>query len=625
MIRYTHYIIISCLYITLSLCAQDDTLSLSEVRMHFPKSLISYSTDSLFSKQNTTNNFDQSLALCMPITFKNYGSGNVTTSSYRGGTSTQTVFLWNGLNINNLNSGNTDFSSINNNTFQKITLQSTNENYQNGFGYIDISTKKPQLNGNQINITNSLNTNHVQDVSINSQKKTNRLFIYANYFQKKGLNDYTYDSLNELKKQKHSKIHLRNFTSGLSYNFKKSHTLSIHTWFNSNSREVPPTLGIISNANQADQFTRIISEYQYLKTKFSLNFYLVYLKDYLRYTDSIKKIDSEIASETYKNIIRLQYEILKNLFIKFNSELESQKAISNNYAEKFTRNILSNRINLEYNFRNHYNLFLWSSNQTINSSKIPLTYGITSKIKINSNLFLEFTNSKYIRIPTFNDLYWKELGNKNLRPEKGYSNELNLLYTVKINKKLSFKLTNSFFTKKINEFIIWLPNEQNIWTPQNARKIWSRGLETSWNLSYNCKKIKIKYQGYYTFTRSTNSKVDSNTPTSILNKQLIYIPIHTFSNGVNVICKQLYFSLYAQYTSWRFTSTDNKNFLPMYTTFQFGTGYTMKLNNSNSVTYEILIDNLFNKRYESVLNYPSSLRTIKFQLSYNLNSITNAK
>ena len=58
-----------------------------------------------------------------PVAFKSYGSGQLTSISFRGTSAMHTAVLWNGLNINSPMAGQTDFSTVPVLGFDQLSIQ----------------------------------------------------------------------------------------------------------------------------------------------------------------------------------------------------------------------------------------------------------------------------------------------------------------------------------------------------------------------------------------------------------------------------------------------------------------------------------------------------------------------
>ena len=79
--------------------------------------------DSTTIQQFRFQNISDLLAFNTPLAFKNYGLGQLNTVSFRGTSSMHTAVLWNGLNINQPNLGQTDFSTLPVAGFDRLSVQ----------------------------------------------------------------------------------------------------------------------------------------------------------------------------------------------------------------------------------------------------------------------------------------------------------------------------------------------------------------------------------------------------------------------------------------------------------------------------------------------------------------------
>jgi outer membrane cobalamin receptor len=76
------------------------------------------------------------------------------------------------------------------------------------------------------------------------------------------------------------------------------------------------------------------------------------------------------------------------------------------------------------------------------------------------------------RAPTFNDLYWPNAGNPNLKPEYGtaYEAGLDLGLGIVLMKATAFR-------REVRDMIAWVPGEGGIWKPVNVNEMRTNGLE----------------------------------------------------------------------------------------------------------------------------------------------------
>ncbi len=111
------------------LCAQQDTIALQPVTVvgfapeRFMAGLKIQRIDSTTLQQFRFQNLGDLLAFNTPLAFKNYGPGQLNTVAFRGTSSMHTAVLWNGLNINQPNLGQTDFSTLPVAGFDRLSVQ----------------------------------------------------------------------------------------------------------------------------------------------------------------------------------------------------------------------------------------------------------------------------------------------------------------------------------------------------------------------------------------------------------------------------------------------------------------------------------------------------------------------
>jgi vitamin B12 transporter len=209
----------------------------------------------------------------------------------------------------------------------------------------------------------------------------------------------------------------------------------------------------------------------------------------------------------------------------------------------------------------------------IPEATLGLDGGIFKWLKVKGNV------STLYRVPTLNDLYWNPGGNPDLKPEEGLSEEVTLAASFKIRHlKLSYDVT--YFNRNVTNWIIWLPGDY-YWAPVNALKVWS-------TLSVN-----------YTYTLSTNQKAKSENDES-LNKQLIYCPVHQGALKLNLTYASWYVTYLQSYTGYRYTSSDNLEYLPGYSITKINAGKSFELKKITA-SVGLSCNNVFDVAYQSVL------------------------
>jgi len=91
-------------------------------------------SDSIILKN--TESFTTLLRFNTPIYIKEYGAGGTSTASFRGTSASNTAVVWNGININSINNGQTGFNALTVNLIDNIDVRSGGGSIEFGSGAI---------------------------------------------------------------------------------------------------------------------------------------------------------------------------------------------------------------------------------------------------------------------------------------------------------------------------------------------------------------------------------------------------------------------------------------------------------------------------------------------------------
>lgn len=205
--------------------------------------------------------------------------------------------------------------------------------------------------------------------------------------------------------------------------------------------------------------------------------------------------------------------------------------------------------------------------------------------------------SKVFKAPNFDDLYaddgWGNTGNPNLKPESGWTAEIGV--KSKLNSKSEMSL--SIFKRDISDAIRWLMASDYTFHPQNIDRLKTTGLNAS--LATKLSSATTADFGYtYLDSRDQNDK-------------RIGDPRNSFHIGLHITDRKLSQKIYGVYTSQTGTVTST---LPG--RFVVNTHTTYGLNKDTSLF--LTINNLFDRQYQDIRNYPANGRTIMLGIKQTL-------
>jgi len=371
-----------------------------------------------------------------------------------------------------------------------------------------------------------------------------------------------------------------------------------------------------SKANQSDENLKLSSEWTYIKNKITAFIRGAYFDDKQHYNDSVSQV---YATNKYVSAVgegELKADWTKNHHSNFglNNTYVAAKATNmpsgprqNNTAvfASHAYSCTSEKLRLNFSLRKE-----WMQNHNI-----PLTYSAGVSYKVLKTTDLNAQVAKVHRLPSLNDLYWEPGGNTDLLPEEGYTLETGLRCQFNY-RDLAFLITPSIFSSRINNWIIWLP-EGNIWKPQNILEVWSRGMETLSEIKIRKNDTRFAISVLTNYVLSGNQKPRSLNDSSV-DKQLIYMPMYSGYAKVEAAYKKWQLAYRQNYTGYRYTSSDNTQYLEPYTTCSVYLAYKTVLKKTELMLFA-QCQNIFNNVYQVVAYRPMPLRHFNFGTTISFN------
>jgi iron complex outermembrane receptor protein len=587
--------------ITLFGYAQKDTIQLKEIVIDgfFSKKYNSgFSVvkikDSVFK---TSNNLTEVLQEQSNVYFKEYGKGMLSSISLKGTGAAHTAVYFNGIAINSVLNGQTDFNTISVKGFDQIIIKEGGGSTILGSGAVGgainlkdeiyfIKTLKTEISG-------GIGSYNSQFGSIQYNNSNTKFFQkYVLDFDKSD-NNYAYLKTN--KKNENGEYLNFYLKSVIGYQFNRSKQLHFFSTYSTADRNLSGTLTAASNSKLKDENLRLLLRYltNNVVVKHKIN--LAYLGENYRFY--LYK-ESPNYSHGKANSVILKYNLsyFLNNNIQFFTGLETKYITANGSDLDKHQNIQSEGFVLTHFKLNNKIQFNLSLRKGIASNfNIPFVYSVDAKYDVNNNLSLKANASTNYRLPTINDLYWNPGGNSDLKPENS-----NTYQTIVDYKKNAFSANVSFFMIDSKNLIQWQPVTNVFWQPINIQKVNSKGVSV--RAEYNFKKIRFNFG--YDYTDSKNKKLE---------KQLIYVPLHKVSFNTSYSLKNWSFFINNQYNGKVYTTTSNSEIVSDY----FLTNFRLnKKISSLGVNIGLKAQNIFNSVYQVIAYRPMPNRN--YQLYFNI-------
>lgn len=231
---------------------------------------------------------------------------------------------------------------------------------------------------------------------------------------------------------------------------------------------------------------------------------------------------------------------------------------------------------------------------------------------LKEQLFIRAFYKQIFRMPTFNDLYYSEVGYSALEPEETQQYDASVEYSKQF-KVESLELRGVDLHGKIDGYfnqvknkIVAIPkgNSQYRWQMMNLGYVEIRGVDVNAGLKLHfAHEVLVEISGVYTYQKAQD-KTDPNNPLTY-GGQIAYTPWHSASAMANLGWKGLSVNYCFNYVGTRYTSSANTlaNQVPAWLMHDLSLGYLWDLPVGKLRT-TLEINNIANYQYEIVKNYP---------------------
>lgn len=593
--------------------AQNDTIQLEESNLSDRKIIRASQTQNVITLSDSVMKRSQPsltnlLNFNTPIYFKENGAGMVSSPSFRGTTASQTVVLWNGININSQTTGQTDFNTVNIRGFDKI-------NVKGGGGNVAQTNNSV---GGSIELVNEINFKN---------EFTNELFAKygsfntfgANFDSKYSSDDFSfnvglarYSSDNDFEfpekkygidKNTNGQFYNNNASLALGYKIDPKNTLKFFGNIFQAKRKLAVVTPYATKARYEDYNTRSLVSWGSRFGKFDSDLKLAYLTEKYRYFSNIERENFESGEvKTINAKYNLNYHLSNK--IQFSAILDyiRNEGFSGLEMGMQQRDLGSVSLSAKHKIHPKFYYELSIRQELTEDYGNPFLYSLGGKWDATDFYRIKFNASKNFRIPTYNDLYTPIVGNPDLLPESSYQAEITNEFHHKI-----FTFSVTAYYNWIENLIRWIPNSGFaggiFWTPENVEDVNMYGIESVLSARKSFGNHHFSLNGTYGYTISHDQKLD---------KQLIYVPFHkaTASFGYGWKGFSMYYQFLFNGKIYHTTRNEAEHQLNHYFVSNLGLDYDFGKSNVYKVGFEIL--NLMDYDYEAVQARPMPGRNFHF-------------
>lgn len=619
-------IIISCLillFFTINTPAQNKSDTLQEIKIHTKRNVSSDTRINDFSPGQKVKTIDsatlqqyqvQSMANLLtqqvPVFVKSYGFNGLATLNFRGSSSAQSTVLWNGIPIQNAALGIADVSALPVAFMNKVNIVYGGSAALWGSGNVGaallLENDAPVFDSTLrlLSVIYGAGSFGQNMGGCNGSISGRKWYLSGNVFVQTALNDFTYTN------EAGTKVNMPNshlqsdavLMEG-AYKLGAQNVISLTGWYQQYNRQIPPELVEASSVKkQTDGSLRLLADWN--KQSGSNKWYAKssFIRDEVNYTNSAILLHTDNVVYQYYQEIGWKKELnrygrlvlftpLQAAWLKpqgtGKTDQQDKVALAGAYDFKYFNERLDVAVNgrVERIINNggslmQKNIFLPGANAS---------YAIYNWLQVRANIQYTY------RTPTLNELYYFPGGNTSLKPEQGWNEDAG--YTVKAaTGKFSLYHDASVFTRDIHDWILWIGGA--IWTPHNIAEVHSRGVETENYFTYTIGdwKLHAGLNTAYVLATTVTSYIYND---GSIGKQIPYTPRYNGQANLGFSYRKLSVNYNHTYTGYRFTTSDESDFIHPYHTGNLQLMYQANLN-KHSFWFTGQCNNIWNAQYQVV-------------------------
>lgn len=223
-------------------------------------------------------------------------------------------------------------------------------------------------------------------------------------------------------------------------------------------------------------------------------------------------------------------------------------------------------------------------------------------------------------MPTFNDLYYSQIGSSVLSPEYMNQYDVGLTYGKSFRhgflNRLSFQ-ADAYYTNTKDKIIAAPTGNLFRWMMDNIGKVKGKGVEVIASADMGVERLKVSTNLTYAYSISKDYTTIFGLGLSSYGDQIPYTPWHSGSAIINTSYDTWNLNYSFIYVGKRYNGAFNnikKNEVQPWYTHDLSLQKEFQFNKIKGIG-TIEVNNLLNQHYEVIYNYPMPGRTFRFVIS----------
>ena len=593
------------------------------------------------------------------LSIKNYGGiGGMKTLSHRGLGGEHTQLFIDGMTINNPQNGQTNLANIQLNNVEEVGL-----NHQNSKNLLPVSGL---IKGSSVQITTfdqqftsdpfalrsaiKMGSFGEKEASLSIKKAGKKGFISLSTKFRDYRGNYPYrlsfgDEIKEFKRQNNAlqDYHL-SLGGGFKWRTKKTaQTLKLYSRFTSIDQELPGAVILYNNSAKetlATQNFRSGIQYKLISKRFAVKTFAQYTRQFLHYFDpdylnAQGFLSNQYTSHSVKGGFHARYK-WKDFTLRVGNDVSYAYLLSSRNLDQPSRMTNTAMARLKYESTYFYvegSLFSQvfkdeNSGKDHRSTyhKIQPQLSVFSSDKLLKDIQLYAWYKPSSRAPSFNELYFSQVGNVDLVPEE--SSQINVgAHYIKTIKRFNIHINANLFKNTVREKILALPTKNLfVWSIQNIGKVDVLGGDMKITTGLKCRAFRrtgrenwhIKWQvgASYQHVRDVS---DPDSPT--YKDQIAYTPKLTGNTVFSLSYKKIGVHLTGLYIGERYSLNENikSNRLDPYFLTNLSASYSLPIAEKHQLSIRAGVKNIADVSYNYIRYFVMPGRNYFIKISYAFN------
>ena len=591
------------------------------------------------------------------VTLRDYGGlGGMKTLSIRGLGGEHTKLIVNGQAITNAQNGQTDFGLIQLDNVEEVTVSL-------GLNSNTLLPVSAQVMGSSVEITTFENSfsprNHQVRASSTvgsfGQKEIyggykyskDKFFISASGKYRQADGDYTYripfgdQWMEGARRNNEFQESFISFGTGVKtvVNTVKQryHFFKLTAQVNTSRKQLPGAVifyNDYSDESLSNTNYRIGANYSILNKKLKARIFGGFNQDELRYFDPTYFNQDGLIDNYYKNQsaqagVTLNYKLTKQLTFDAGTDAERTFLYANRADIGVPRRLLStSMLGLNYTLKfietsaKFFHQYLEDENRMVKHVNSYARWNPQIQLSTTETLFqyVSFFGwvKKTMRAPSFNEMYYSQIGNTSLIPEDSWQFNLgSILNKQLLSTRVNFKI-NGYYNQVTNKIIAVPTQNLFIWSIANIGEVEVKGIDAEAQLFHEFNSsTQIQWRGNLTY-QEVFDVTDETSPT--FRHQIMYTPKWTSSNTFSFYFKDISVHQTTYFVGERYSLSQNipANRLDPFLLFDTSVEYKLTLQKEHVLKFQGGIRNIANSSYAYIRNFVMPGRNYFIKLSYAL-------